>query len=268
MFNNAKNKCIKIGDTDMDYISFGKGDKTLVMIPGLSDGLKTVKGMAIVMAMMYKCFANSHMVYVLSRKNHLEEGYSTRDMAADYKTAMEMIGISKADIIGFSQGGMIAQYIAIDYPELVGKLVLAVTLSKQNETVQKVIGRQIEMAEANDYKSIFIDTTEKSYTEKRLKKYRPLYPILSRVGKPKNFDRFIIQANACIKHNAYHELGNINCPTLVIGVDNDKVAGVNTSEEIAEKIKNSQLIIYEGFGHCVFEEAKDFNLSVLAFLKS
>jgi len=58
----------------------------------------------------------------------------------------EMIGISKADIIGFSQGGMIAQYIAIDYPELVGKLVLAVTLSKQNETVQKVIGRQIQTA--------------------------------------------------------------------------------------------------------------------------
>jgi len=137
-----------------------------------------------------------------------------------------------------------------------------------NELHEPVVARQIRMAEVNDYKSIFIDTTEKSYTEKRLKMLRPLYPILSRLGKPKSFDRFIIQADACINHNAYQGLGKINCPTLVIGVDNDKIAGVNTSEEIAEKIKNSQLIIYEGYGHCVFEEAKDFNLSILKFLMS
>ena len=42
----------------MDFISFGKGDKVLVMIPGLSDGLKTVSGMAVVMAMMYKGYGH------------------------------------------------------------------------------------------------------------------------------------------------------------------------------------------------------------------
>jgi len=268
MFYNTKNENIKIGSTDMDLVSFGKGDKCLIMIPGLSDGLKTVRGTAIVMAMMYKCFANSHKVYVLSRKNNLGEGYSTRDMAADYKKALEKLGISKADVFGISQGGMIAQYIAIDYPELVERLVLAVTLSRQNETVQKVISSWIKMAEQNDYKSIFIDTAEKSYTEKRLKKYRPLYPLLSRIGKPKNLGRFIIQANACIGHDAYNELDKIKCPTLVIGVDNDKVVGAKTSENIAEKIKNSKLIIYDGYGHCVHEEAKDFNQQILGFLMS
>ena len=122
------------------------------------------------------------------------------------------------------------------------------------------------MAESNDYKSIFIDTTEKSYTEKRLKKYRPLYPVLVKIGKPKDFSRFIIQANACITHNAYDEIEKIKCPTLVIGADNDKVVGVNSSEEIAGKIENSKLIIYKGFGHGVYEEAKDFNCRVLDFL--
>ncbi|MCL2052680.1 MAG: alpha/beta hydrolase, partial [Lachnospiraceae bacterium] len=111
----------------------------------------------------------------------------------------------------------------------------------------------------------FIDTTEKSYTEKRLKKYRLIYPLLSKIGKPKDFSRFIIQANACISHNAYGEIEKIKCPTLVIGVDNDKVLGLS-SEEITEKIENSKLIIYEGFGHGVYEEAKDFNRRVLDFL--
>jgi len=268
MFYNATSGKIEIGSSDMDFVSFGKGDKCLVMIPGLSDGLRTVKGMAAPLAMMYRCFASSYKVYVLSRKNHIETGYYTRDMAADYAAAMEKLGISRADVIGVSQGGMIAQYIAIDYPELVGKLVLAVTLAKQNETVQRVVGSWIKMAELNDYRNIFIDTAEKSYTEKRLKKYRPLYPLFSRIGRPKNFDRFIIQANACINHDAYSQLHTIKCPTLVIGADSDKVVGAKTSEEIAEKVKHSKLIVYEGYGHCVHEEAKDFNHRILEFLNS
>jgi len=266
LFYNAKNGTLKIGKSGMDYITFGKGNEHLIVIPGLGDGIKTVKGTAAVFAMMYKCFAKDYKVYVFSRKNSLEAGCSTRDMAADQKTAMSILGISQADFIGVSQGGMISQYVAIDYPELVKKLVLAVTLSKQNETVQKVIGSWIKMAESKNYKSLFIDTTEKLYTEKRLKKLRPLYPLLSKIGKPKDYNRFIIQANACIKHNAYSELDKIKSPALVIGVDNDKVVGVNTSEEIAGKIKNSKLILYEDYEHGVYEEAKTFNSRILDFL--
>ena len=68
MFYNAKNCSLKIDDTQMDYITFGKGDKTLVMIPGLGDALKTVKGSAAVFALMYKLFAKDYRVYVFSRK--------------------------------------------------------------------------------------------------------------------------------------------------------------------------------------------------------
>lgn len=54
MFWNAKGGCVGIGDTDMDYVSFGKGKKVLVMLPGLGDGLTTVKGMAAAMAFSYQ----------------------------------------------------------------------------------------------------------------------------------------------------------------------------------------------------------------------
>jgi transposase len=48
-----------------------------------------------------------------------------------------------------------------------------------------------------------LDTAEKSYSEKHLKKYRKYYNILWRVSKPKDYKRFIIQANSCLTHNAY-----------------------------------------------------------------
>lgn len=268
MFYDAKEGKVKVGGTDMDYVTFGKGQKAFIIIPGLGDGLKTVKGTKLLIARMYKLFAKEYKVYVFSRKNHIEEGYSTRDMAEDQRVAMENLGIKNAHVMGISQGGMISQYLAIDYPEMVDKLVIGVSVSKQNDIMQKVIKNWITLAENNDYRNLIIDTMEKIYTEDKVKKYRMFYPILTSVGKPKNFTRLIIQANACLNHNAYGELDKIKCSTLVIGGDSDKVVGKNASQEMAERINKSKLILYKGLGHGAYEETKDFNKQVLRFLIS
>lgn len=56
----ARNGCVKLPDMEMDFISFGSGNKNLIMIPGLGDGLKTVKGLALPFAFMYRCFASKY----------------------------------------------------------------------------------------------------------------------------------------------------------------------------------------------------------------
>lgn len=266
MFYNAKGSKVKVGETDMDYVVFGYGKRPFIILPGLSDGLKTVYKQEKVLAVYYKQFAQNFRIYIFSRKNKLEKGYTTRDMARDLKMAMEKLGILNAYVMGVSQGGMIAQYLAIDYPKIVEKLILGISVSRPTETVQKVVKSWIEMAALNDYRSLIIDTMEKTYTEKYLKRYRLMYPIISRIGKPKDFNRFLIQAKACINHNSYNELDKIKCPTLVIGGGSDKVVGKNTSQEMAEKIKGSKLVIYEGLGHGAYEETKDFNHQVMNFL--
>lgn len=266
MFYNAKNGTIRIDNTEMEYIAFGYGKKNVILIPGLGDGLRTVKGMALPFAYMYREYAKEYRVYVFSRKKVLEEGYTTRDMAKDMKAAMEKVGIEKADIIGVSQGGMIAQYIAIDYPEIVKKLVLAVTVPKSNETIENVVGTWIEWAKQDRYKDIQIDTAEKMYTEEYLSKNRWMYPVLGSVGKPKDFSRFLIMAKACLTHNAYEELDKIQIPCLVIGAKQDKVVGSEASREIVAKIPGSQLYMYQEYGHGVFDEVKDFNKRIREFI--
>lgn len=91
-------------------------------------------------------------------------------MAQDQNRVMEKLGIQNAYVMGVSQGGMIAQYLAIDYPEMVRKLIIGVSVSRQNETVQRVVNSWIQMAESNDYKTLMIDTMEKTFTNKQLKK--------------------------------------------------------------------------------------------------
>ena len=265
---NAKNAKINIDNTDMDYICFGKGEKALIMIPGLGDGLKTVKGYAVPFSLMYREYAKNYRVYLFSRRNNLPKEFSTKEMAKDIAVAMQQLGIDKADVLGVSQGGMIAQHLAIDYPQMVNKLCLAVTISQPNDTMVSVVSSWIQMAKADDYKNIFIDTAEKSYSEKYLKKSRWMFSLLSRVGKPKDFSRFITLANACLNHNCYDDLHKISCPTLVIGGDDDKIVTPMASTEIAKAIPNSQLYMYKGLGHGAYDEAKDFNVRVLNFFNN
>lgn len=266
MLWNAKNGCVNIGDTDMDYVSFGYGSKTLVLLPGLSDGLVTVKGKALLLAKPYRIFFKNYTVYMFSRKNKMPEGYSIRDMAADQARVLQNLGITKACVMGVSQGGMIAQYLAIDCPEMIEKLVIAVSAPKVNEVIQDCVGRWIQFAEQGDHKSLMVDIAEKGYSEKYLKKYRNLYPILGKIGRPENYNRFFINANAILWFDAYEELDKIACPTYIIGGNEDKTVGVKASYEMKDKIKDSELYIYKGLGHAAYDEAKDFNGRIYEFL--
>ena len=251
---------------DMYYVSFGTGSKNLVLIPGLGDGFSTVNKNGFVLSRYYRKFGKDFRIFVLSRKNQLDELYSTREMASDYIKAMDVLNIDKASVYGVSQGGMIAQYLAIDYPERIEKLVLAITVARPNETTENVIGSWIAMAKAKRFSDLVVDTMKKTYTPKHFKKYRLVMPLIRMIVKPKFKNRFIVQANACLTHNAFDELNKIQSKTFIIGGDTDNVVGRNSSQEMATEITNNILKIYHGQGHGAYEEIKTFNDEVMNFL--
>ena len=265
MFNNAKNEKIQIGDTDCDYVSFGEGEETLIMLPGVGDGFKTAKGVAVPFSIMYKVFAKHFRVYAFSRKNDLPDGATTRDMADDLASIMDKLGISKAHVFGVSQGGMIAQDLAINYPDKVQSLVLAVTAARPNDVLTDSILTWLDMADKKDYRGIMLDTAERSYTGSYLKRGKIMNEVIS-LFKPKVYSRFRTLAKSCLTHDVYNELEKITCPTLIIGAAQDKVLGPEASVEMSERIKGSELYMYEDYSHGVYEQAKDFNERVLRFL--
>lgn len=155
--------------------------------------------------------------------------------------------------------------MAADYPYLVEKLVLAVTLAKADEITKNILEHWIKLAEQEDYKTLMIDTAEKTYTEKYLRKCRLLYPLLGMMGRHKDFQRFLIQAGSCLQHDSVEQLWKIMCPVLVIGGGKDRIAGRDASVFLAENIRGSQLYIYEEPGHGAYEEAKDFHRRIMYF---
>lgn len=261
-----KNGVVQIDGRTMDYIAFGHGEQTLLMIPGLSDGLKTVKGMALPFAWLYRKLAKHMRIYCFSRANSLAPGFTNRDMARDVKLAMDILEVKKAFVLGVSQGGMIAQWLAIDCPEAVDKLILAVTAPRQNDIIGDCICAWTELANAHDYKGLVIQTSERAYSESYLKKFRLSYPFLGLMPKPKSYDRYHVMAQACLTHDAYDLLDRIHSPTLIIGGEQDEIVGAQASRDLAAQIPNCRLIMYPQYGHGAFEEAKDFQDVVLDFL--
>ena len=267
MLWNAKNGSVPVDDTTMQYVCFGHGPKHFVLLPGLSDGLTTVKGKAVMLAKPYQKFFDQYTVWMFSRKDELPQGCTIREMAADQAAAMEALGIEKAAVMGVSQGGMIAQYLAIDHPHLVEKLVLAVTAPQVNDMIRESVGGWIDLAQKGDHKQLMIDTAEKSYSPAYLKKYRKYYPLLGHLGKPKDYGRFLINARAILRFDAMEDLERIACPTLILAGEEDRIVGVDASYRMQKKIAGSRLHVYKELGHAAYEEAPDFNERVLKFLE-
>lgn len=265
MFYRAEEKTIQVFGSPMTYVSFGRGEKQLVIIPGLS--LKSIHGSAPALAWMYRIFLEEYRVYVFDRKEALPEPCTVSALADDVAEAMRQLEITKADVIGISQGGMIAQYLAMHYPELVRKLVLGVTLSRENDTLRTVIDQWVKMANKKDYKAIVQSMLENMYSEQYVRKYGWLFPIAMKTAKLVDPERFIQLAKACLTCDAYGRLKEIRCPVLVLGGKEDKIVTARASEEIAEKL-SCPIYMYDGLGHSAYEEGKDFNQRIYDFLKT
>ena len=265
---SAKNAILSINGKTVDYVTFGTGNQPLVIIPGLGDGLQTVKGMAMPFSITYRILADRYKIYVFSRINELRQGYTTRDMAADVAEAMEVLTITSAYVMGISQGGMIAQWLAADFPERVQKLILAVTTAKPSQLARERIEHWQKLSQFGNFKHLMLDIAQHSYTQKSYQKWRLLYNVMGIFGRIKDKQRIDIQSVSCLKHDSLDFLEKINCPTLIIGAEKDDVLGVDGSLELHQHIKDSQLTILPECGHALYEQNKDFQKRVLVFLES
>ena len=254
---------VKIPSGDLNYISFGRGQKNLIIIQGLN--VRDIKGAGASLALMYKIFSKDYRVWFFDRRAVVEDGLTNWDLAEDIYFAMKELNMQASDVFGVSQGGMIAMALALEHPGCVNKLVLGVTSSRANETIKKAVSKWVELALNKDSITINKETFSLMYTKGYLKKYKLFMPLLVRMVKPKDFNRFAILASAILDFDCYDRLNEIQCPVLVLGGAKDRITTAEASMEIAEKL-HCEIHMYPEYGHAAYEEAKDFNDRVYAFL--
>ena len=141
---------------------------------------------------------------------------------------------------------------------VITRLLLAVTAPNANPVIQDTVSGWIDMARRGDHTALMVDTAEKMYSEKYLHKNRKYFPLLARFTKPRDYDRFLKNAQAILEFDCRSELSKIICPTLIIAGSDDHIVGNGAASELNRAIAGSELYVYDRLGHGAYEEAKDF----------
>jgi len=105
-------------------VEIGDGEQSLVVVPGLSDVFRKAtesKVTEVLLKMYYRGFTDDYTVRVVSRPP-IEGEVTTHDRARGHADVLGELG--ESDVIGFSLGGLVAQYIGAEHGENVRRLVI------------------------------------------------------------------------------------------------------------------------------------------------
>lgn len=182
--------------------------------------------------------------------------YTLSDMAADTVGLMDALGYDRAHLVGASMGGMIAQTIAIEYPERVRSLT-----SMMSTTGNPLVGQPDYSVLASlgsppyDDRQAYIDWQIQS----RKAIGSPKYPFdenaiakIAGLAWDRDHDPLgmLRQAAAVIKSgDRTEQLRSIKVPTLVIHGEDDKMIDISGGRAVASAIPGAELVTFKGMGH-------------------
>ncbi len=196
------------------------------------------------------------------------------EMARDAVTFIRALGFDQVDLFGFSMGGMIAQVIAQQQPQLVRKMIIAGTGPAGGEGIDRVT------------RISYLDTARGLLTRQDPKQFLffTRTPNGRRAGKQflarleertDDRDKAISVRSFRAQLKAIHRWGlmkpaglaSIRQPVLVLNGESDKMVPTKNTVDLDQRLPNSQLVIYPDAGHGgVFQFHADFVKRALEFL--
>jgi len=250
----------------LPYNKLGDGADVLVVFDGLGFENVPMHGLEARLSLpMYSFLSSDYTVFVVRRRKGLPQGTTVRDMSDDYAEMIRQEFGGPVDLIGYSTGGGIAQEFAADHPDLVRKLVLHSTASRDDPVSRELVMRAHDFALKGDWRGVMATMMEGAYTPSWYKAtlIRLLPPVLSLFGMPDDPSDFAVTVEAFDGVDLRDRLGEISAPTLVVAGDKDP-SPPEYIRETAAGIPDCRLILYPGMGHPA--KGRQFERDVLAFL--
>ena len=257
---------VHTADFSMDFFRFGEGEKTLVILPGLS--VQSVMGAAEAVAAEYAPLTEAYTVYVFDRRKELPAVYTVAEMAEDTAAALRELGLTDVYLFGASQGGMMGLQLALDHPELIKKMVIGSTTSHLLPQHYKILEKWVGLARQKDREGLYLAFGKALYPPEIFAKFRDTLLQAAATVTEEELERFIIMAEGTRDFNVTERLPEIRCPVLVIGVFEDAVLYSDATMEIAEKLDfrpDFRLYMYVGHGHAAYDTAPDYRQRIMQF---
>ncbi|EPL08855.1 alpha/beta fold hydrolase [Pseudomonas sp. CF161] len=196
------------------------------------------------------------------------------EMADDAIQLIRALGFETVDVLGFSLGGFVAQGIALKAPELVRRLILTGTGPAGGSGIDKVgsvswplmLKGLLTLRDPKFYLFFTSTTNGRRAASQYLQRLKARKNNRDKGPTPSAFLRQLKAITAWGKQSPQN-LGRLRMPTLIVNGDNDIMVPSVNSSELAKRIPNAQLVIYEDAGHGgIFQHYADFVAKARAFL--
>jgi pimeloyl-ACP methyl ester carboxylesterase len=201
-----------------------------------------------------------------------EGPYSVAALAADAVAVLDAVGVERAHVVGTSLGGMVAQEVALSFPERVERLVLACTMAGGERSfplpdrtvaafalfptlpLEQGLRLLAENSLADETVARRPNLVDELYAY-RLAHRPPLAGWQAQAAAGAAFDRL-------------DDVGSIRAPTLVLHGTADNVVDVRNADLLAQRIPRARLELFDGRGHLFFwEDPQRFARVVAEFLE-
>jgi pimeloyl-ACP methyl ester carboxylesterase len=237
----------EINGIDIYYEVYGQGqgDPVILLHSGLGNGDYFVN--------QIPPLAEQHEVVVMDSRGHGRSSFddtpiSYEVMASDVLALMDHLGIDKASIIGWSDGGIIGLELAIHHPERLNKVV--------------AYGANF------DPTGVRLDINENAYWNAFVERNGEDYQTLS--PHPERWEVFLENIShmwATEPNYTEEQLGSITTPILILDGATEEAIDLNQTKLMALLIPGAELVIMPDTGHfAMMEKPDEFNRIVLDFL--
>jgi pimeloyl-ACP methyl ester carboxylesterase len=267
---NIPVKKVHVGDIDIAYKTFGKGDPIL-MINGYSFAMDSWNPI-----LLGKIAAN-HTVIIFDNRGignttfGGEKRFSIGLFANDTAGLLEALNIKKANVLAWSMGGRIAQELTLNYPDKVGKLILYAI----------GCGGKGSVPQSQEVRNEFVNGT--GTAEDRIARLVPLFFPQEWRNENPNYLENLPKSTETILNQTLNKqieaaanapatcdrLKNIIQPTLVIVGTEDAATPATNSLRMAELIPGAWLVKIKGGGHgLMYQYPEQFTSIVKTFLEN
>jgi 3-oxoadipate enol-lactonase len=181
--------------------------------------------------------------------------YSVAHMAHDAVAVLDAAGEQRAHVYGISLGSLVAQEVALRYPDRVQALVLGASsaggFAAYKPSPSSFAQTFLVRAGAMGPEEAAWAAVPYSYAEKtrRLNPDRIVTDITHRVSSPPETLAYLHQAAAVATHDAYERLNQMAAPTLVVHGEQDVFVPPANALVLAERIPGAQLRLWPDAGH-------------------
>jgi len=195
----------EVNGINLYYETHGAGRPMILLHGGLGSGE--------MFGPILPTLAENHQVIAVDLQGHgrtadIDRPLDIRLMADDVAALIDHLGLEKPDVVGYSLGGGVAFFTAVNHPEKVGKLVMAAANIRRDAIPAEMLAQQGQVSAAA---AEFMKDT-------------PMYELYQKVApRPEDFGRLLDKIGEAMAEDFdfSEEVRALRVPTLIVAADAD-----------------------------------------------